>query len=210
MPVFLKAKLFGISGALLLLLGLSACTYEHALQKSDLWAGRLFVSDYFEIRRTGNERLAAGTRFYVPFIETKYGVEADVPQMEYICAGFKNRYPRTWCGLRPEKLEEAFINASGQGAVYLLHAKVVNWDNKRYWHVADDSRLDNRSLKNLTGIDQVVVEIVIYDILSRQIFDVIEMKARSALWQGYGNKPAELLRTAYRDLASALSPEKVL
>jgi len=193
-----------------LLCFLSSCTYEHTLEKTDLWASRLYVSDYFEIRRQGNERLSPDTRFYVPFIPTIYGVKADVPQMEYICSGLKNRYPRTWCSLRPEKLEEAFVNASIQGASYIIYAEVVDWDNKRYWHVADDGFNDSRHIEHLSGVDRVAVDMVIYDVYSREVFEVIELKARSALWQGYANKPSKLLHAAYRDVATSLAPARVL
>lgn len=188
----------------------SSCTYDHALEKTDLWASRFYVSDYFDIRRQGNERLLAETSFYIPFVMTWYGVEADVPHMETICAGVKNRFPQTYCGLRPENLNEAFVNASAQGSDYLIHAQVSGWDNKRYWHIANDGFHDSDAVQNLTGIDRVDIEMVIYHVYTKQIFEVIEMKSRSAALLGYRNQPSDLLFAAYRDLARSLSPEKAL
>ena len=150
------------------------------------------------IVRSSRWVLPRNSRFYV----ARSSALADLGQehskllSDVIGAALSANFSQVRSGVFPESLEMSLLSARGAAANFVIYPKLLIWDDKlgTWREILDSLRNDSsQQIVDGFGLDRALVQLVIIDVPTGSMVDLVQLEAGSGVFSLYGDRPELLL-----------------
>ncbi len=151
-----------------------------------------------DIQRSSRWVLPRDSRFYVARSNAlaELGQEHSTVLTRTVSTALAASFVSVRTGLFPESMEFALLSARSAGANFVVYPKLLIWDDKlgTWGEILESLRYDSNSeIVAGFGLDKALVQLIILDVPSGAMVDLVQVQAGSGLLSLYADRPESVL-----------------
>lgn len=194
------------SAAIVLLL--SACTTQYTAKRANEFYEGSGMGATHKISRTQNWVLNSSSQIYLAAPRTSAGLNSQQQAIQQqltqnLGRNLEQHFAEVKLGHSGLSFEAALEEARSNHSAYLIYPRLLGLQDRMssVEEIDDEFYDDEKTL----GFDRLALQLQIYNALTGEFLDRVNIESRSGWLAIYSNSPTELMHSAFKQVSSALS-----
>ena len=187
------------------LLFASGCRPMYIFEKTKYYAEAFKLIAQSDVRRNNHRILAHDTRLYVAIPTGMALGDYDRTLAGWLESQFELYASYVLKGRQVESLPRAVQTAASKGLDYVLYGRLLIWEN----HIGSWREFEESPDISAVGRDRIQLRILLVEVPSADIVDVVAISGRSGILTFLGDQPGDLAFEPIDQFARSLFPRGV-